>query len=138
MRPALLYRIAALLSLLFAAGHTVGFLGFRPSSAEGQAVWRAMATAFSEDGARFSYLGLYKGFGLYCGMALLLIAVWGWWLGGLAKTMPRATILPGAALALFEAGGLVLALFYFPLPPVIFSAILTVVVSLAVTGAARV
>ncbi len=38
MSPTLLYRIAAALLLLFAAGHTLGFLAFKPPSPEGLAV----------------------------------------------------------------------------------------------------
>ena len=137
MRPTLLYRIAAILLLLFAAGHTFGFLGFRPTSAEGRAAMDAMATVFTEDGTRFSYAGFYRGFGLFGGLTLLLMAVWAWWLGSLARTMPSATIIPGIAMMLFQLGGLALALLYFPLPPVIFSIILTLVVGVAVGGAAR-
>ena len=43
MRAGLFYRIAAVVSLLFAVGHTVGFLTFRPKAAAGQAAMRAMA-----------------------------------------------------------------------------------------------
>ena len=137
MRPTLFYRIAAILLLLFAAGHTFGFLGFRPTSPEGRAAMDAMATVFSEDGAHFSYAGFYRGFGLYGGMALLLMAVWAWWLGSLARTAPRATIVPGVAMTLFQLGGLVLALLYFPLPPVIFSIVLVLVLGVAVGSAVR-
>ena len=42
MKPAVLYKIASLLLLLFAAGHTFGFLRFRPPSVEGRAVYEAM------------------------------------------------------------------------------------------------
>jgi hypothetical protein len=137
MRTTLFYRIAAILLLLFAAGHTFGLLSFLPASAEGRAVVHAMDTPLSEDGARFSYAGFYRGFGLYGGMALLLMAVWSWWLGSLSRIMPRATIVPGSALLLFQLGGLVLALLYFPLPPVIFSIVLVLVLGVAVAGAAR-
>jgi len=137
MRPTLFYRIAAILLLLFAAGHTFGFLGFRPTSPEGRAAMDAMATVFTEDGAHFSYAGFYRGFGLFGGLALLLMAVWIWWLGSLARTMPRATITPGIAMLLFQLGNLVLAWLYFPLPPVIFSAVLILVLAVAVGGAAR-
>jgi hypothetical protein len=137
MRPTLFYRIASILLLLFAAGHTIGFLGFRPTSPEGRVAMNAMATVFSEEGTQFSYGGFYRGFGLYGGMALLLMAVWAWWLGSLARTMPRATIIPGIAMMLFQLGGLVLALLYFPLPPAIFSAALVLVLGFAVGSAAR-
>jgi hypothetical protein len=38
MNATLLYRIASVLLLLFALGHTVGFLKFKPPTAEGVAV----------------------------------------------------------------------------------------------------
>lgn len=137
MRPSLFYRIAAVVNLLFAVGHTVGFLTFRPKAAAGQAAIRAMAVAFDEDGTRFSYEGFFKGFGLTCTLAMLLIAIWSWWLGGLAKSAPRATLTPGIALTAYHAGGLVLSLLYFPLPAVVFSAALPVLYLLAVTSAAK-
>jgi hypothetical protein len=137
MRPGLFFRIAAIVNLLFAAGHTVGFLTFQPKSAAGQAAIRAMAVLFSEDGTRFSYAGFYKGFGLSCTLAMLLTAIWSWWLGGLAKTAPRTTIAPGVALIAYQIGGLVLAVLYFPAPAVVFSAVLLLLYAVAVAGAAR-
>lgn len=137
MRPALFYRIAAILSLMFAAGHTIGFLAFRPSSAEGRAAMRAMARGFGENGARFSYAGFYQGFGLYCGLALVLTAVLAWWMGTLAKSSARATIFPAVALALFHFGGFALAMLYFPLPAAIFSALLMLLFGAGAAGAAR-
>jgi hypothetical protein len=48
MNPVLLYRIAAVLLFLFAVGHTLGFLRFKPQSAEGMSVRAAMdAVTFS-------------------------------------------------------------------------------------------
>src|SRR5260370_1038563 len=42
MKATLLYRIASVLFILFAAGHTFGFLSFKPASPEGLAVRDAM------------------------------------------------------------------------------------------------
>jgi len=137
LRPSLFFRIAAIVNLLFAVGHTAGFLTFQPKSAEGQAAIRAMAVVFNEDGAHYSYVGFYKGFGLSCTLAMLLIAVWSWWLGGLAKTAPRTTVTPGIALTLYQIGGLVLASLYFPAPAVVFSAVLPILCAIAVVGALR-
>jgi hypothetical protein len=92
---------------------------------------------FSEDGTRFSYAGFYKGFGLSCTLAMLLIAIWSWWLGGLAKTAPGTTIAPGVALFAYQIGGLVLAILYFPVPAVVFSAVLLLLYAVAVATAAR-
>ncbi len=137
MRASLCFRIAAVVNLLFALGHTAGFLSFSPKSPDGQAAMKAMAVVFSEEGVRYSYEGFYKGFGLNCTLAMLLIAVLSWWLGGLAKATPRVIIAPGVALIAYQIGGLVLALLLFPLPAVVFSAILPVLYGLAVVGAFR-
>jgi hypothetical protein len=137
MRPTLLLRITTFINLLFAAGHTIGFLTFSPSSPEGQAAHRALAVVFMEDGSRFSYEGFYKGFGLVCTLAMLLIAGWSWWLGELAKSAPRATIPPLAMLLLYQLGGLVLAVLYFPVPAVAFSALLPALYGLALVGVSR-
>ena len=57
MTATLLYRIAAVVLLLFAAGHTFGFLSFRPKSAEGLAVYNAMhSVPFDFNGAVTSTL----------------------------------------------------------------------------------
>jgi len=137
MRPSLFFRIAALVNLLFAVGHTVGFLSFRPQSIEGQAAMKAMAVVFSEGGTRFSYEGFFVGFGLSCTLAMLLVAAWSWWLGALARTAPRATIVPGTALIAYQVGGLILAWLYFPAPAIAFSALLAILAAVAVTGAVR-
>jgi hypothetical protein len=53
MSATLLYRIAAFVFVLFAVGHTYGFLSLRPPSAEGRAVYDAMNTVRFEVGAEF-------------------------------------------------------------------------------------
>src|SRR5689334_13201037 len=60
-----LHRIAAVVLVVFAAGHTVGFIAFRPPSAEGLAVHQAMnSVQFEFDGAKHSYGAFYTGFGI--------------------------------------------------------------------------
>ncbi len=65
MKPTLLYRIAAVLFVLFAAAHTIGFRRFVPPSTEGLAVRDAMNDVhFVLHGGSYSYGGFYNGFGL--------------------------------------------------------------------------
>ena len=45
MTARLLYRIAAVALVMFAIGHTMGFLSFRPLSSEGLAVYDAISRA---------------------------------------------------------------------------------------------
>jgi hypothetical protein len=46
-KAVLLYPVASVVLILFAAGHTVGFFGFKAPSAEGQAVWDDAQRSFS-------------------------------------------------------------------------------------------
>jgi hypothetical protein len=83
MKATALYRIAAVLFIVFAAGHTVGFLGFRPPTTEAAAVRDAMKNVhFQVGGSSFTYGGFYTGFGLFATLYLLFAAYLAWHLGG--------------------------------------------------------
>ena len=72
MKPSLWFRIAAVLLFFFALGHTVGFLRFRPATADGRAVLDAMNSVhFRVGSGSFSYGGFYVGFGLFVTSYLL-------------------------------------------------------------------
>ena len=97
-----LYRIAAVLILLFAAGHSAGFPWSDPS-------WgvdlRAMQTS------RFNVLGFsrtlwdfYVGFGLTISVLLVFAALLAWRLGNLAAEASPVARGMGGALALCRAG----------------------------------
>src|SRR5271165_4000097 len=79
MKVPYLYRIAAVLLVLFAAGHTIGFLSFKPPTAEGLAVRDAMMDVhFQVKSADLSYGGFYKGFGFFITVYLLFSAFLAW------------------------------------------------------------
>src|SRR5262245_35327708 len=91
MTATLLYRIAAVVFVFFAAGHTLGFLSFRPSSPEGLAVYEAMnSVRFDFAGAEYSYAKFYTGFGLTVTAYMLFCAFLAWHLGSLARRQPQA------------------------------------------------
>src|SRR6266568_2593595 len=123
----LLYRIASVLLVLFAAGHTFGFLGFKPPSPEAQVVRHAMdSVRFQVGKGNFTYGGFYTGFGLYITVYLLFTAFLAWHLGALAGANPRAI---GALAWVFFAVqivSLVLSLIYFSAAPATMSALLAV------------
>lgn len=126
MSPTFLFRIASAIFLLFALGHTFGFLSFKPPTAEGLAVKKAMGdVVFKVGGTDVSYGGFYRGFGLSCTISMLFSAILCWQLGALATVHPRA--IAGIAWSLFgvQVVGVVLSVKYFGLPPAIFSAALT-------------
>jgi hypothetical protein len=91
MNATLLYRIASVLLVVFAVGHTVGFLKFTPPTPEGVAVRDAMnGVHFHLGGGQYSYGGFYTGFGLFATIYLLFAAFVAWHLGGLAARSPQA------------------------------------------------
>jgi hypothetical protein len=124
MKATLLYRIASVVFLLFAAGHTLGFLKFKPLSAEGLAVRGGMKNVFFSVGSRqFSYDGFYTGFGLYITAYLIFSALLSWHMGEIANSTPQAIGLLGWEFAALQAATLVLSwIYFFPLTA-IFSAV---------------
>jgi hypothetical protein len=87
MKATWLFRVAAVVFVLFAAGHTLGFLTFRAPTPEGRAVYDAMNQVhFTVGNTDYSYGDFYRGFGLSCSMAMLFSAfLSGTWVHGHAK-----------------------------------------------------
>jgi hypothetical protein len=74
-----LYRTAAILFLLFAAGHTAGFLTFRPKEADAMAILDGMNRVhFDLGGSMVTWNGLFTGFGLIVSAYLLFSAFLAW------------------------------------------------------------
>jgi hypothetical protein len=127
MKTAWMYRIAAVLLVLFDAGHTFIFLTFKPSNAEGVAVMEAMNRVhFQMLGGSLTYGDLYLGFGLVVTVYLFLAAYLAWRLSNLVQTAPQAIgglrwVFPAA-----QVGVLVLAWLYFSGPPVWFAGAIAV------------
>ena len=122
MNATLLYRIAAALLLLFAVGHTLGFLSFKPTSPEALAVRDAMNNvAFQLRGSSYTYGNFYKGFGLMVTAYLIFSAYLAWHLGKLAASQPQAIGFLGWAFAAAQFACLVLSVTYFFLLPTLFS-----------------
>jgi hypothetical protein len=132
MRATLLYRMAAVVFVLFAIGHTYGFLSLRPPSPEGRAVYDAMNTVRFEVGGRsFTYGAFYRGFGLSCTASMILSAFLCWHLGDLARSAPAAIGALGWVFFAVQVVGVVLSFLYFGLPPMVLSAVVTVTVGVA-------
>ncbi len=127
MSATLLYRIASVLLLLFAAGHTFGFLNFKPPTPEGMTVHDAMKhVRFEVRGKSYTYDGFYTGFGLFVTAFLLFSAFLSWHLGSLAASTPAAIGVLGWAFFGLQVVCLVLSwMFFFP-PTVIFSVLVAV------------
>jgi hypothetical protein len=126
MKATWLYRTAAVVFVLFALGHTFGFLSFRPSSAEGRTVFDTMnAVHFVENGKIYSYGAFYRGFGLFCSVSLIFSAFLAWHLGELARKLPQAIGVLGWVFFAVQIAGIAVSLRYFGAPQAIFSALVS-------------
>lgn len=129
MKPAMLFRAAAILLILFAAGHTFGFLKFAPATPAGMEVLKGMKTVpLTVTGPAFTYYGFYVGFGLFVTAYLLFAAFVAWHLAGLARTAPQSVGLLGWGLFAVQVVCLVLSWIWFSAAPAAFSAVVVVLV----------
>jgi hypothetical protein len=80
-------RIAAVLTLLYCAGHTIGMPWTPYTDPEATSVLDTMKShSFEAEGFKGTYWDLYFGFGLIIGVYLLAQAVVLWQMASLAKT----------------------------------------------------
>lgn len=132
MKAVWLYRIAAIIFVLFTVGHTFGFLTFRPANPEGLAVWDAMnRVPFTVGGNTFTYGGFYKGFGIDISMYLAFSAFLAWHLSVLVRRAPQAIGALGWGFVVLQMGGLVLAWVYFGRVQVALGAVVALCVACA-------
>jgi hypothetical protein len=128
----LFYRIAAILFLLFAAGHTVGFLTFRPTTADALAVLDGMkGVRFDFGGTSDTWNGFYTGFGLFASAYLLFSVFLAWRLS--YATGAEAAITRTIAWILFavQIANVAVCLRYFGSVQAVFAAACAVAVGLA-------
>jgi hypothetical protein len=127
MTATLLYRIASVLLILFAVGHTVGFLKFKPPSPEGRAVLEGMNNVHFQVGrTSFTYSRFYRGFGLFATAYLLFAAFLAWYLGALAATNPRVIGPLGWGFFALQVASVILSWIYFLPPPTILSGLVAI------------
>ncbi len=127
MNGTLLYRIASVLLILFALGHAVGFLKFKPPTPEGIAVRDSMNNVhFQVRGKDYSYGRFYLGFGLFNSAFLVFAAFLAWHLGGVAGQSPQLTSTVGWGLCAVMLVSLALCWLYFNMVAVALSAVLAI------------
>src|SRR3954454_2818583 len=88
MKASMFYRIAAVLLLLFAAGHTLGFRQSDPKWGVDALLGSMRSIRFDVQGFNRSYWDLFVAAGFSLGVLYLFAAVLAWQLGGL----PAATL----------------------------------------------
>jgi hypothetical protein len=126
MKPSLLYRIAAVLLLLFAVGHTLGFRQSDASWGVDSLLGSMRSIHFDVQGFSRTYWDLFVAAGLCVGVFYFFAAILAWQLGGLpAETLARMNGTRWAFAASFAAITVISWRFLFVLP-IVFSLVITV------------
>jgi hypothetical protein len=117
-----LYRVAAVLILLFDVGHSTGFPWSDPSW--GVDTSAIKSTHFQVLGFSRTYWDFYLGFGLFISVFLLLAAILAWQLGGLPTPTLGLVRLTAWTLAACFVAVTVLSWTYFFTIPIVFSGLI--------------
>lgn len=137
MKASILYRVAAVLILLFAIGHTVGFLQHDPSWGVDALLASMKSTHFSIQGFSRSYWDFFVGFGFFVTVFLLFAAVLAWQLGGLAnETLARMRAIKWTFALSFAVMAVLSWRFFFAIP-LVFSLLITACLSFAAARSSK-
>jgi hypothetical protein len=131
MRSSLFYRIAAILLLLFAVGHTLGFRQSDPTWGVDTLLGSMRSIHFEVQGFSRTYWDLFVAAGFSTGVFYLFAAVLAWQLGALpAQTLAVMRVIVWA-LALSFAAMTVVSWRYLFMVPIAFSILITVCLTAA-------
>lgn len=122
MNAKLPLRISSAVLLLFAIGHTAGFLSFRPKEPEALAVLESMRRVpFDFGGPTVHWFDFYTGFGLAISVSGFAFAIMAWRLSmATVSEAPLARVIAWLLCAI-QLGGVVLSLLYFGPVQAVFS-----------------
>jgi len=135
MKQSLLYRIASVLLILFAAGHTLGFRRVDPRWKLDSIIAALRSMHFEVQGLNRTYWDFYVGFGFFVTVFLLFAAILAWQLGGLPKEQLAAMPIVSWGFAACFVVVTFLSWKYFFVVPLIFSGIVTLCLILAALAA---
>ena len=125
MKASLLYRIASVLLLLFAIGHTLGFRQTNPEWGVGSLIDSMRSIRFDAQGFSRTYWDFFSAFGFFFSVFLLFAAVLAWQLGGLPAEIFARMRRTAWALAICFAAVTALSLKYAFTTPIVFSTTIT-------------
>ncbi len=132
MNAKILYRICAAVFVVFAAGHTAGFLTFRPKTPDALAVYDGMRDVhFAFGSTSATWADLYTGFGLFVSACILFFACLAWQIGGWSATNPSAARQAGCTLLAVQLANVLICLRYFGAAQVVFAVAVAALVALA-------
>jgi hypothetical protein len=131
-------RAAAVVTLLYCAGHTIGMPWTPYTDAEATSVLEAMKNhSFEAEGFKGTYWDLYFGFGLIIGVFLLVQAVVLWQVASLAKTDAiRVRPIAVSFLVAFAINA-ALSWKYFFAVPVVLASVIAICLAIALVLAGR-
>lgn len=93
MKASLLYRIASILMLLFAAGHTFGFRQIDPKWGVDSLVQSMKSIHFNANGSDRTYWDFFVGFGLFVTALMVFASIVAWQFSNLrAETLGQMRI----------------------------------------------
>ena len=125
MKASLFYRVAAVLLLLFAVGHTLGFRQSDPQWGVDALLGSMRSIHFDVQGFSRTYWDLFLAAGFSVGVFYLFAAILDWLLGGLpAETLARLRGIAWAFALCFAAITVVSWRYLFILP-IVFSIVIT-------------
>src|SRR5246127_4834013 len=131
VKPRILYRIASVLLLLFAVGHTCGFRQNNPEWGAEAVLALMRSLHFDAQGFSRTYLDFFSAFGLFFSVFLLFAAVLAWLLAGLpAETLARGRRIAWALALCFVAVTVLSCRSAFT-TPIVFSTLITLCLTAA-------
>jgi hypothetical protein len=126
VKAPIFYRIASVLLLLFAAGHTFGFRQNNPEWGADAVLALMRSVHFDAQGFTRTYWDFFSAFGLFFSVFLLFAAVVAWVLGGLpAEILMRVRSIAWALAICFVAITALNWVYAFTIP-IVFSTLITV------------
>lgn len=131
MKPSLLYRIASILLILFAVGHTLGFRQVDPKWGVDSLIQSMKSVHFNANGSERTYWDFFVGFGLFVTALMVLASIVAWQFGSLSAETLASMRISVWGFVLCFAFVAFLSWRYFFLVPVIFSITILVCLTLA-------
>jgi hypothetical protein len=131
MKASTFYRIAAVLLLLFAVGHTLGFRQSDPKWGVGALLGSMRSIHFDVQGFKRTYWDLFVAAGFSVGVFYLFAAILAWQLGGLSTATLALMRGTAWAFALCFAAITVVSWRYLFILPIAFSMVITVCLTAA-------
>ena len=131
MKASMFYRIAAVLLLLFAVGHTLGFSQSDPQWGVDALLGLMRSIHFDVQGLNRTYWDLFVAAGFSVGVFYLFAAILAWQLGGLPASILAHMHATTWAFALCFAAITVVSWRYLFILPIVFSSVITVCLTAA-------